>query len=330
MIKVSVIVAVYNAEKYLEKCIDSLLAQTLAEIEIIAINDGSSDSSLDILKSYAIKSAKLKYFTKSNGGASDARNYGLAHANGEYIGYLDSDDFVDSDMYELMYNKAKENNSDIVECNLHHIFANGEDTEVVSKYYQPSELLCFGRYVVWNKIYKRELLIKASAHFPVGVIYEDVAFVAKLLPYVRSYEYIDAAPIYYVQRSNSVNNSKSEKTMDIFIVLQDIIHFYKQKELYQQYEKELEYLYARILLCSSFMRMCRIPDKSIRKKVLRLNWQELMNTFPKWRGNDILRQERSKNAFFMKMQNTISYRILSISFPFMLRLGANKSRYVNN
>jgi len=320
MIKVSVIVAVYNAEKYIKKCLDSLLSQTLEEIEIIAVNDGSTDSSFNIMKDYATKSAKLKYYTKINGGASDARNFGLLQARGEYVGYVDSDDFAKPNMFELMYNKAKENDSDIVECNLHRNFANTEDMEIVSMYFKPGELLCFGRYVVWNKIYKRDFLIRASAHFPVGVIYEDVAFVAKLLPYVKSYGYMNAALVHYVQRCSSVNNSKSEKTMDIFLVLQDIIQFYKDKGFYKQYENELEYLYARILLCSSFVRMCRIPNKVIRKKVLSLNWQELIDTFPKWRKNHILRQEKSKNALFMKMQNSVSYKIFGLVLPFILRL----------
>jgi glycosyltransferase involved in cell wall biosynthesis len=134
MIKISVIVPIYNMEKYLEKCLDSLLSQTLEEIEIICVDDGSKDASPEILKRYAEKSAKIISLRKENGGLSDARNYGLPYATGEYIGYLDSDDFVDTDMYEIMYNKAKEQGSDIVECNLHHTYQDYEDTEVMGKY----------------------------------------------------------------------------------------------------------------------------------------------------------------------------------------------------
>jgi len=320
MIKVSVIVAVYNAEEYLEKCLDSLLAQTLEEIEIIAVDDGSEDKSPEILEKYAAKSDKLKCMRKENGGAADARNSGLAKAVGEYIGYLDSDDYIDPDMFELMYNKAKESGSDVVECNLHHTYADYEDTEIMDKYYTPGELLCFGRYVVWNKIYRREWLLDAGAYFPVSFIYEDIAFVAKLVPYIQSYDYIDAAPVYYVQRQSSINNSKSMKTMDIFPVLRDIISFYKEKGFYELYEKELEYLYARILLCSSFGRMCRIPDKKIRKNALKLNWRELADTFPEWRRNPVLKKEKGRNAFFMKMQNSFIYKICCATFPVLLKI----------
>ena len=327
MVKVSVIIAVYNAEEYLEKCLDSLLEQTLEEIEIIAVDDGSTDSSPEILKRYAAADMKVKCFTKPNGGAADARNYGLAYASGEYVGYLDSDDFADADMFEVMYNKAKEQGSDIVECNLHHTYENYEDTEIMDKYYEPGELLCFGRYVVWNKIYRREWLLEAHAHFPVGVIYEDVAFVAKLAPYIKKYDYVDIAPVHYVQRESSVNNSKSVKTMDIFAVLHDIISFYREKGFYEQYEKELEYLYARILLCSSFARMCRIPDRTIRKRALKLNWSELVGAFPKWRRNPILKKDKGRNALFMKMQNPLCYKICGASFPVALKI-KNRRKYI--
>jgi len=315
MIKVSVIVAVYNAEKYLEKCIGSLLCQTLEEIEIIAVDDGSIDSSPAILAEFAKTSIKVKCYTRKNGGAADARNFGLTLARGEFIGYIDSDDFADPDMYEIMYNTALEHGSDIVECNLHHTYANSEDTEVMAKYYTPGELLTFGRYVVWNKIYRRELLIEANASFPVHLIYEDVAFLAKLAPYIKSYAYVNIAPVHYVQRDCSVNNSKSKKTMDIFAVLKDVLTFYKENGFYGQYKYELEYLFVRILLCSSFKRMCRITDRALRKNVLLQNFKELNDTFPNWRKNPVLKIEKGWNALFMKAQTPLIYRISCAVFP---------------
>lgn len=302
-------------EQYLEKCLDSLLGQTLEEIEIIAIDDGSKDSSPEILKRYADKSRKLKYFTKENGGLSDARNYGLAYTSGEYIGYLDSDDFVDLNMYEVMYNKAKGSGSDVVECNLHHTYEDYEDTEIMEKFYKTEELICHGRCIVWNKIYRREWLIETGVMFPFGLIYEDLAFFLKLVPYIKKYDYVDIAPVHYVQRSGSIYNTSSERTMHIFDILRDINSFYKKKEFYNHYKKELEYLYARILLCSSFARMCRIPDKSVRKRALSLNWKELVDTFPNWHMNPILEKEKSRNAHFMKIQSPPVYKLCSVLFP---------------
>ena len=123
--RVSIIVPVYNVEKYLAQCLDSLFVQTLTDIEIIAVNDGSTDSSPEILGNYAVKDNRLKIINKSNGGLGDARNTGLAAAKGEYIGFVDSDDWIDRDMYEVMYAIAQKANADIVMCNFVSEMPNG-------------------------------------------------------------------------------------------------------------------------------------------------------------------------------------------------------------
>lgn len=116
MAKVSVIVPVYNAEKYLEQCLDSLVAQTLTDIEIILVDDGSADNSAEICKKY-LSDSRVTYFHKENAGAVMARRDGIGLAKGEYIGFVDSDDWVETSMYEIMYTAAKKNNADIVFCN---------------------------------------------------------------------------------------------------------------------------------------------------------------------------------------------------------------------
>jgi len=324
MIKVSVIVPVYNVEKHLGKCLDSLLAQTLEEIEIIAVDDGSTDSSADILKEYQEKSAKLIRVEKENGGVSDARNCGLSYATGEYVGFVDSDDYADPDMFRVMYEKAAERGSDIVECNLHHTYADCEDTEIMPKYYAPEELLCFGRYVVWNKIFRRQWLAGTGVRFPYGLICEEVSFISMLVPYIGNYDYVDAAPIHYVQRRESQNNAGFEKTMNIFEVLKGIVGYYREKGFYERYRTELEFLYARVLLCSTFSRMCLIPERRLRSKALSQNFRELSEAFPQWRKNRILKNEKGRNAVFMKMQNRATYKASCAVFPPLLRL---KSRF---
>ena len=117
MPKISIIVPVYNVEKYIERCLKSLVNQTLQDIEIIIVNDGSQDKSEEIIEKYVKENHnKIKYYEKSNGGLSSARNYGIEYATGEYIAFLDSDDYVETNMYEEMYNLAKKENADMVEC----------------------------------------------------------------------------------------------------------------------------------------------------------------------------------------------------------------------
>ena len=122
MTKVSIIVPVYNVEQYLEKCLNSLVNQTIKDFEIIIVNDGTKDSSQKIIDKYAKNYSFIKSYIKENGGLSSARNYGIKKATGEYLAFVDSDDYVTEDMYEKMYQKAKEKDFDMVVCDLNYIY----------------------------------------------------------------------------------------------------------------------------------------------------------------------------------------------------------------
>ena len=115
-VKVSIIIPVYNVAEYLPRCLDSVTGQTLKEIEIIAVNDGSTDRSLSILENYAQQDNRILILNKENGGLSDARNYAFPHIHGEYVGFVDSDDWIDKEMYEQLYAIAKKENADQVRC----------------------------------------------------------------------------------------------------------------------------------------------------------------------------------------------------------------------
>lgn len=313
MIKVSVIVPVYNVEKYLSKCLETLVNQTLQNIEIIVVNDGATDNSAAIIDSFVSRYPNIISLKKENGGLSDARNYGMLHAVGEYIGFVDSDDYVDFDMYEKLYQKAKEENSDIVECDLHHVFPDGSvDTEIGDRIQDKKQMLMMGRSVVWNKIYKRDWLRSTGIIFPKGLIYEDVEFYCKMIPHIRKYSYVDAASIYYVQRGDSINNKQTLKTLDILKVLQNIKDYYVEIGVYEEYAEALEFLYTRILLCSSFSRMRRIPDKVQRKEALQRNWDTLQTNFPKWHSNKYLKCLKTKKGLYMRCINKVTYKLFSM------------------
>ncbi len=315
MAKVSVIVPVYNVEKYLPKCLETLVNQTLQEIEIIVVNDGSTDHSAEVIDSFASKYPQIISLTKPNGGLSDARNYGIPYATGEYIGFVDSDDYVDIDMYEKLYVKAKKEDSDVVECDLHHVFSDGTiDTEVGERIQDKKQMLMMGRSVVWNKIYRRDWLLETGIMFPKGCIYEDVEFFVKLVPHIRKYSYVDAASIYYVQRGDSINNKQTLKTLDILKVLQHIKDYYMEQGLFEEYKDALEFFYTRILLCSSFSRMCHIPDKAERREALQKNWDTLEGNFPEWHGNRYLKQLKTKRGLYMRCINKITYKFFAMIF----------------
>ena len=312
MPKVSVIVPIYNVEKYLEKCINSLLSQTLEDIQIILVNDGSKDNSGNIAKECEKNNKnRIIYVEKENGGLSDARNYGLKYATGDFIAFLDSDDYIEKNAYEEMYNKAIEENADYVECDFIWEFPNKIRVDKQYPYKNKKEMLSFVRVVAWNKLIKRQLITDNNLEFPKGLRYEDVEFTYKLIPFINKFAYVDKPFIHYVQREGSIANVQNERTAEIFTVLDNVIEFYKKNNIYEEYRNELEYNYARYLLCSSLKRMCKIKDKSIREKLLTESWERLNLNFPNWKENVILKTVNIGKNKYMRTVNKSTYKIYS-------------------
>ena len=270
MVKVSIIVPIYNVEKYIDKCIQSLLNQTLEEIEIILVNDGSTDKSKKRCEYYKNKyPKKIKYYEKENGGLSSARNEGLKHITGKYIAFLDSDDYVENVMYEKLYNKAVKDNADIVECNFIWEYSNGGKEDILKHYKNKKDIIKRARVVAWNKLIKADLINKYKINFPNGLIYEDIEFLYKLIPYINKISYIDECYVHYVQREDSLSNKQTDKVEDIFKILNNIIIYYKQSGFFQQYKKQIRYMYTRILLGSSLKRVLKIEDKQLKHKLIK-------------------------------------------------------------
>ncbi len=310
MVKVSIIMPVFNAEKYIQKSIESLLKQTLQDIEIIIVNDGSTDNSKEIIQKYEEKyKDKIKYLEKGNGGAADARNYAISNATGEYIAFLDSDDYAEPEMYEKMYNKAKEENSSIVECDFYWEYPHKKRLDTGIIYTNKKDMLLYARVIPWNKLIKRSILETNKILFPKGLKYEDVEFTYKLVPYCEKVSFIKEPLVHYVQRKSSVSYEFNEKTRDIFTILDNVIDYYKSNQIYEEYKTQLEYVYTRYLLCSSLGRMVKIKDKKIREKVLYETWKNLNEKFPNWKQNEILRERKSKKDSYMRSVNKITYQI---------------------
>lgn len=315
MPKISVIVPFYNVEKYIEKCLETLVNQTLEDIEIILVNDGSKDKSDVVAKKFLNKyPEKIIYLEKENGGLSDARNFGISYARGEYVAFLDSDDYVEYDMYEKMYRVAQKENSDMVECDFYWEYQNKIKEDIGEIYNNKLEMLEKIRVVAWNKLIKNEVLQKSKVQFPKGYRYEDVEFTYKLIPYLEKVSFVKEPFIHYVQRSNSISNSQNEKNKDIFEVLEHVIDYYKEKGIYNEYKSQLEYIYTRYLLCSSFLRIVKIKDKEIRKKLLNMTWENLNNHFPNWKKNTILLNGNALKKIYMRTINKITYKIYIIIF----------------
>lgn len=220
--KISVIIPVYNTQDYLSDCVDSILNQTLEELEIILINDGSIDDSGKIIGEYVKNFPdKIRGLSVVNGGQGRARNFGIDMAQGEFLSFIDSDDYLESNALELMYAAALENDADIVVCDMEKRFDDGR-REYVKAALQDEPLASAGSSS--NKIFRRSTV--GDIRFPVGLWYEDFAFSAKLLLRSRKTVFVEK-PLYIYRcgQSSTMNNNNAAKNLDIIKIMEDIHDF---------------------------------------------------------------------------------------------------------
>jgi glycosyltransferase involved in cell wall biosynthesis len=255
-IKISILIPVYNVEKYLEQCLDSVINQTLKEIEIICVNDGSTDDSLQILEDYAKKDHRIRIVNKVNGGISSARNMGLDYVNGEYIGFVDSDDWIELDMYEKLYKNAKFHDSDIVMFPGHLFDENTQELKYNVPYFtleclddsfddrvfshlETKDFLFNISVTPWNKIYRSQFIKDIGVKFPEGLDFDDNPFFyetylnAKRISLVRDYLYF-----YRINRIGSFITSGNERYFDIvkmYEIVENIILKTHNQETYMAY-----------------------------------------------------------------------------------------------
>ena len=210
---ISVIVPVYNVEAFIDKCLNSILSQTYKNIEVVLVDDGSTDNSGKKCDEYVKKDSRVKVIHKSNGGLSSARNTGIDNSSGSFLSFIDSDDYIDSNMLEILYNGCVNNNCDIGIINKVRVdeFDNKKyDTAIVEEKKVKSEealkLLLLSDPSACNKIYRRDLFNKIE--FPIGKLYEDILTIPYLLMESKNIYLNPNFGYYYFQRSNSIVNSK--------------------------------------------------------------------------------------------------------------------------
>lgn len=318
MVKVSIIIPVYNVEKYISKCLDTLVNQTLEEIELIVVNDGSTDESENIIMKYKEKYPdKILYLKKSNGGLSDARNYGVNYAKGEFIAFLDSDDYVELDTYEKLYSKSKECNKEIkiVECNFFWSYEKEEVIDYIEMYDSLKDYLVNGRVVAWNKLYNRAWIESLNIKFPKGLLYEDLEYFMKLVANLRNIEEIAVVKeplIHYVQRKGAISYSETQRIAHIVEIYENVFSYYKEKDKYNYYRNELEYKFCRNLLGNFMKKALRVKNRKIKRELLNLFWNSINSNFPEWRKNKYILKNIKYQNLFMRFIPGIIYKSLYI------------------
>lgn len=235
---ISIIVPVYNVQNYLEKCLESILRQTYKNIEIILVDDGSTDTSGRICDQYCEEYPHMKVIHKTNGGLSDARNRGLEYAKGEYVVFVDSDDIIDENIIEYLYRLIKRERADIGICDPVHCYPDQiikfekADKESVFKFGEAIEEMLYQKSFLvsaWGKIYPTRYF--ENIKFPVGVLFEDAAVMYKLFDKAKRIVYGNAKLYGYVHRENSITTKKfSIHDGDILTICDQIDSYFKDRE----------------------------------------------------------------------------------------------------
>ena len=214
---ISVIVPVYNVEKYLERCVKSIAAQTYKDLEILLIDDGSTDKSGEMCDAFQQTDSRIKAFHKQNGGLSDARNYGIEHSAGEFISFVDSDDYIDEKMLETLHRLITENDADLAVCSAMDVFEGKEVTQVKEiKEFNLNKVESY-KYMLrgdgipsaCNKLYKRQTV--GDVRFPVGKLYEDGFFTPQILKNVEKTAVTSKPMYYYFRRADSITTKPFRK-----------------------------------------------------------------------------------------------------------------------
>lgn len=235
MCKISIIIPVYNTEKFIERCLKSIVNQSLKEIEIIVVNDGSTDNSLELIRKFEKIDKRLKVIDKKNGGLSSARNAGIEEAKGEYLLHIDSDDWIEQDYLKDIYSFAKEKRLDIVVTDFYLDYDDGnlnymrdiklKDKEILSeKEYLKKLLIGEGYPCVWNKLFKSYLYKKTNIRHPLGIsLGEDLGTTPLLVNKSKKIGKINKAYLHYIQNPNSITKSgKLKKIDELFSVLEKL------------------------------------------------------------------------------------------------------------
>ena len=245
---VSIIIPVYNTEEYLAECLESLILQTYRNIEIILINDGSTDNSLSICKEYASHYSFIKVFSQKNAGQGSARNLGISKCSGNYIMFVDSDDWVDQEIVQKLYNNIRISDSNVAVCNYKRTYQNQfnhsykveekiSPNQIVDLAYEPKLLNQISTFTC-GKLINKEIFDKYALKFQ-HHFFEDVAMMPVLFVLAGRISFIDDALYYYRNRTGSTSNS--EKMLEDRICCMDsLIEYFKKYRVYEKYKEQLK------------------------------------------------------------------------------------------
>ena len=311
---ISIIVPVYNVEQYLEKCVNSIVNQTYKNLEIILVDDGATDSSGKLCDELAKIDNRIKVYHKENGGLSDARNYGVERATGDYMGFVDSDDYIDAEMYEKLYEAIKKENVDVAECNLKIIYPEREELFTEQNYYNVcTKQEYLEEYLKIEKIFGSACvrLIKSNIakklKFPVGKLYEDTYYAYDLIDMVDKYVIMDTSYYNYLMRENSITNTKfNPRILDLIEIVEEF-----HKMTYKSYPSlkeaaDCRRMYAYFSVLNSILLEDEFKNNSYYPKIINY-FKENYRTILK---NKYINRNRKLSVILIKLNIDLYRKVL--------------------
>ena len=315
MKKISIIVPVYNVEKYIKKCLDSLVNQTLNDIEIIVVNDGSPDDSQTIIDDFVVRYPdKVKSYIKKNGGQGSARNFGIEHSESQYVAFVDSDDYVELDMFEQMYNCAIKNNSDIVICGNNVINMESKIIKQEKPQYGSDYNILSEKMAVWNKLYKRDIIKNIT--FRCNVWYEDIDYTIKLLLNTNKISYVDNCLYNYLLRPGStMNNSNIKRNLELIAAFNEIDRYFKKINNYNKNTEKIEFLCIDHMYISAIVRVINADANNKDKNIIINEFRSYVyKKFPQYKKNNYIKNlSTNRKIIYFLIKNKL-YFLVKIIF----------------
>ncbi len=304
MVDISIIVPIYNASKYLKKCLDSLVNQTKKELEFILINDGSTDDSESIIKSYS--DDRIKYYKRSNHGIGKTRNFGINNASGKYIMFLDSDDYLEENACEVLYKKIEKEKLDVVVCDFYRVDSNSKEVEKIISFKNTNlkdnpNLLLNINLAPWNKIYRSDLLKDNNIKFIEDLKYEDAPFVALSLLKSKKIGKVDKTLINYTIHDSSETTVRDKRVFDIIKIVDIIRNYFKDDDWSREV---IDTLTIKILVNYNIQQRY-IKNKNMRNEFINKSFSYIEKNIPNYKSN-IYFKERSMLKSFIEKSKTLS------------------------
>ena len=314
--KVSLIIPVYNVENYLDRCLKSVEQQTCKDAEVIIINDGSTDNSYKIIDEYVARNSNFITYKIENSGLGGARNYGLTKATGDYVIFLDSDDYIAPDCLEKFITAAQNNDSDIVVCNICDVDEDGTpiryttnsiNNETTSIYKSPQILL--DRLCAWAKMYRKSFFEDLS--YVAREWYEDLRLTPKLYLKADRITFIDDTLFFYVQRAGSImNNSKALRNLEIITALEDVINYFKKNNVYDNFKEEIEFLVIQHISIAAITRVLLSNSKDKHEVIKKL--EEYISNFDNLYQNKYIATLDSNKRLILKFNKNKLYFLTTL------------------